>query len=195
MRVNVRHNTLPPISYDPDAPGLDIYNPQRVHLQFGVITAIKTGVRVDVPKHFFAQIIPIVGYASQGLTVIGSIVNSGFKGEVIVTVTCLSESGLWLESNRRFAQLIITPFRKVEIEKTSTLAWEILQVKPVMKPPGIWTEEEMLPMNPPAAKKRALDVLVQSGSSVPDSPQSPEPVDSQALQDESQSEYFTPNDD
>ena len=76
--------------------GMDLYATEDAYIRFGGITNIPTGIAVQIPEGYEAQIRPRSGLAyKHGITVINSpgTIDSDYRGEIVVIMSCLEKSG------------------------------------------------------------------------------------------------------
>ena len=113
--INKSRNLLPKYETDASA-GLDI----RAHLdepftlQPGERTLVKTGLFMEIPVGYEAQVRPRSGLAlKKGITVLNSpgTIDADYRGEVGVILVNLSKNPFVIEDGDRIAQLV---FAKVE---------------------------------------------------------------------------------
>lgn len=74
---------LPKRTHFDDA-GLDLYADEDVEIMFGEVVKIKTGIALAIPPNFYGNILGRSSMASRGLTVLGGVIDSGYRGEVVV---------------------------------------------------------------------------------------------------------------
>lgn len=130
--------SAPKTENDSDAPG-----PRRAHegdagfdlrycpgdgqegslrLQPRQIVTVGTGVHVAIPKGWMGEIRPRSGMASKGLVAILGTVDSGYRGELKVTLHYIGgESSFEVEPGQRIAQLVFTPIYSGEVMEVKEL--------------------------------------------------------------------------
>lgn len=80
-------------------------------------TIIKTGVQIELPVGFEAQVRPRSGLAAKhGLTVLNSpgTVDADYRGEIGVILVNLSTTDFKIEDGERIAQLVIAKHERAE---------------------------------------------------------------------------------
>ena len=80
-------------------------------------TIIKTGLQIELPVGFEAQVRPRSGLAAKhGLTVLNSpgTVDADYRGEIGVILVNLSTTGFKIEDGERIAQLVIAKHERAE---------------------------------------------------------------------------------
>jgi dUTP pyrophosphatase len=107
---------------DPDLPvpgysragdaGIDLPARQRVVLGPGERSAVPTGVAVAIPAGFVGMVTPRSGLAARhGIGIVNSpgIVDSGYRGEILVILVNHGEAPVTLDRGERIAQLVVAP--------------------------------------------------------------------------------------
>ena len=123
--VNKSNNDLPAYSTTMSA-GMDI----RAYLQEPVLLKplerklISTGLYVEIPKGFEAQIRPRSGLAlKKGITVLNTpgTIDADYRGEIGVILVNLSQENFIIENGERICQMIIAAHETVEWNLVETL--------------------------------------------------------------------------
>lgn len=112
---------LPNYAFPGDA-GMDLKTPFAVTLEPGVITKVPLGLAVEIPEGYVGLVWEKSGLALKGVTVLGGVIDSGYRGELICTLRNVSETPLKLEAGHKVAQLLIQTIVHVEIVSTETLS-------------------------------------------------------------------------
>ena len=87
-------------------------------------TLVKTGLFIELPRGFEAQIRPRSGLAfKKGITVLNSpgTIDADYRGEVGVILINLSKEDFVLEDGERIAQMVIAKHENAEWIKVKTL--------------------------------------------------------------------------
>ncbi|MBR3392054.1 MAG: dUTP diphosphatase [Firmicutes bacterium] len=131
--VTLKIRTLPhfaglplPAYQSEQAAGLDL--PAAVEepllLSPGRRAAVPTGLALELPKGYEAQVRPRSGLAlRQGVTVLNSpgTVDADYRGEVKVILINLGEEDFLIERGMRIAQLVVAPMTQTRIEVAAEL--------------------------------------------------------------------------
>jgi dUTP pyrophosphatase len=97
---------------------------ESVTLAPGERTAIPTGLCIELPCGYEAQVRPRSGLALQkGLTCLNSpgTVDSDYRGELKVILVNLGSDPATIESGDRIAQLVIAPVVRARFEKAESI--------------------------------------------------------------------------
>lgn len=108
---------LPTRSHHNDA-GLDFYADQNIILQPGQHKDINTSVKIAIPEGHVGLIWDKSGLAMQGLHVMGGVIDSGYRGEIIIELINLSGQPYIIEQGQKIAQMLIQPVVLCEVEET-----------------------------------------------------------------------------
>lgn len=109
------------------AAGLDLYAAIQSPLKIEPHTTrkIDIGIAVEIPEGNFGMIVPRSGISvNEGLRLANcaGIIDSDYRGNVIVALYNDSDEVRMIEPKQRIAQLIIVPYTKVEIEEVLELS-------------------------------------------------------------------------
>lgn len=105
----------------PGAAGVDLHAAvdESVIVRMGEVKKIPTGLFLEIPAGFEGQVRARSGLAlEKGLALVNApgTIDSDYRGEVAVIVTCLSSTPMLVRRGMRIAQLIFAPIARVEFE-------------------------------------------------------------------------------
>ena len=98
--------------------GMDLYANEDATLESLERKAIGTGLKIEIPEGYEAQVRPKSGLAvNHGITVLNTpgTVDSSYRGEIKVIIANLSKEAYKIEKGKKIAQIV---FAKVEIADT-----------------------------------------------------------------------------
>lgn len=98
---------------------------EAVTLAPGARALVGTGIRIEIPPGFEAQVRPRSGLAvKQGLTVVNApgTIDSDYRGEVAVALINLGQEPVTIEPGMRIAQLVVAPVVQAEFVMADQLA-------------------------------------------------------------------------
>jgi dTMP kinase len=81
---------IPTRAHKGDA-GLDLYADDNYTLYPGDITGIKTNIKMQIPKGYVGLIWDKSGLASLGIHTLGGVIDSNYRGEIIILIKNLSQ--------------------------------------------------------------------------------------------------------
>ena len=109
----------------PDSAGVDLQSTEDLLLKPGERILVPTGLFLELPTGFMAQVCPRSGLAiKHGVTVLNApgIIDADYRGEVKVILVNLGQDEYSIKKDDRIAQLIFLPCfqgRLIEIEELS----------------------------------------------------------------------------
>jgi len=131
MRLTVRvRNTSPyplPTYQTSGSAGLDLYAhiPAPYTLQPGERTLIPTGLYIEIPSGWEAQIRPRSGLALRyGITILNApgTIDADYRGEIQIILINLGQNPFTIEPGMRIAQMVFCPVTQAEWEITPELS-------------------------------------------------------------------------
>ena len=122
MRIAIRRihpqAILPSYAHGPaEDAGMDLHAVDRVTLEPGVPVLIPTGLAIEVPPGYEAQVRPRSGLALRyGITMPNApaTIDPGYRGEIRVILLNLGRETYTVEVGDRIAQLIVSRYEAVE---------------------------------------------------------------------------------
>lgn len=112
---------LPAYAHPSDA-GMDIRSVDDLVISVGKRALVKTGLVVNLPLGYEAQVRPRSGLAlKQGVTVLNTpgTIDAGYRGEIGVILINLGENDFEVKKGDRIAQLVIAPVTQPTIVETT----------------------------------------------------------------------------
>src|ERR1700689_2052607 len=110
---------LPVYAHGPaEDAGLDLRAVERVVLQPGIAQGVPTGLAIELPPGYEAQVRPRSGLAlKHSVTVNFGTIDPGYRGEIRVIMFNLGRAGYAVEKGDRIAQLVIGRYEAIEGEE------------------------------------------------------------------------------
>lgn len=105
---------IPTRAHTSDA-GLDLYSTENTTFFPGDIAEIKTGIRMQIPNGCVGLIWDKSGLAKLGLHTLGGVIDSNYRGEIIVLVKNLSHDIINITNGQKIAQILIQKIETPEI--------------------------------------------------------------------------------
>jgi len=98
--------------------GLDLRSVERIVLIPGQSYAVPTGLAIELPPGYEAQVRPRSGMAlKHSITVNFGTIDPGYRGEIRVIMFNLGRADYAIEKGDRIAQLIISRYEAIEWEE------------------------------------------------------------------------------
>lgn len=102
--------------------GFDLYSIEDVNIQPKQRHTIKTGVSFEMPKDIAGLIWPRSGLSvKKGIDVLAGVVDSGYRGEVMVCLYNTSDEVVELKHGDRIAQIIFQEVPIVSLQLRTSL--------------------------------------------------------------------------
>ncbi|MDD3237782.1 MAG: dUTP diphosphatase [Candidatus Gastranaerophilales bacterium] len=125
--IRLEHNKILPEYKTEGASGMDLAAAisEPIVLKSLERKLIPTGVKIELPKGFEAQVRARSGLAiKHGITLINAVgtIDEDYRGEVCVPVVNLSNEDFVIEPDMRIAQMVILKVEKVKIDIVEELA-------------------------------------------------------------------------
>jgi dUTP pyrophosphatase len=107
---------LPVYAHGPEEDaGLDLRAVECVMLAPGVAQAVPTGIAIELPPGYEAQVRPRSGMAlKHSLTVNFGTIDPGYRGEIRVIMFNLGKGDYKIEKGDRIAQLVVAKYEAIE---------------------------------------------------------------------------------
>ena len=113
---------LPSYAHDGDA-GLDLFAGEEVIVNPGEIARIRSGIAMEIPKGFVGFCWDKSGLSMKnGIKVLGGVMDSGFRGEIIMGVINLGKEKYVFEKGHKVMQMIIQKYEKVIVDEIQKLS-------------------------------------------------------------------------
>jgi len=111
---------IPTKVYDTDL-GIDLYSAQTVVLHPHTVWKISTGIAIKLPKGYGAFIKDRSSVASNGLHVIGGVIDEEYTGEIKVVMANLTRKIITVSEGDKIAQLVLIRRPKIELIEVNDL--------------------------------------------------------------------------
>jgi dUTP pyrophosphatase len=130
----LKFKALSPLAKKPEykttgSAGADLYScltneGEKITIKPFEIKAIPTGIVLELPANFEAQIRPRSGFALKGITIPNSpgTVDSDYRGELLVILQNLGKEDFIVEHAMRIAQVVISPVTQFAFEETGEIS-------------------------------------------------------------------------
>ena len=111
---------LPHYAHGPaEDAGMDLRSVERVVLSPGVAQGVPTGIAIELPAGYEAQVRPRSGMAlKHSITVNFGTIDPGYRGEIKVILINLGRADYEIHAGDKIAQMVIARYEGVELEET-----------------------------------------------------------------------------
>jgi dUTP pyrophosphatase len=112
---------IPQYAHPGDA-GLDLYAVEDITFAPNERAAVPTGIAMEIPEGHVGLIWDKSGLSiKHGLKTLGGVVDSGYRGEVLVGIMNLSDAEYTIHKGEKVAQMIIQKKETIEVVEASEL--------------------------------------------------------------------------
>lgn len=113
---------VPTYAHPGDA-GLDLYACEEVRIAPGARAIIGTGVAMEIPEGYVGLVWDKGGISMKGgLKTIGGVVDSGYRGEIMIGIINFSDKEYVFEKGHKVAQMVIQQKEEVTVEEIDELS-------------------------------------------------------------------------
>ncbi|OHB08828.1 MAG: deoxyuridine 5'-triphosphate nucleotidohydrolase [Candidatus Zambryskibacteria bacterium RIFCSPLOWO2_02_FULL_39_69] len=113
---------LPTYARSGDA-GMDLYVNETVTLLPGKTIKLHSGIAVEIPEGFVGLCWDKSGLSiNYGIKVLGGVIDSGFRGEIMLGVINLGSKPYTFEKGHKIMQMVVQPVEKMEIIESDILS-------------------------------------------------------------------------
>lgn len=113
---------IPQYAHHNDA-GMDLFSVEKVTINPGERLQIKTGIAMEIPDGYVGLVWDKSGLSQKfGLKTLGGVVDSGYRGEIMVGMYNLSTEPYVFEVGHKVAQMLIQKVEQpsiIEVEELS----------------------------------------------------------------------------
>ncbi len=112
-------NQVPPLYATPGSAGCDLIASEEVTLPPGKWAAVSTGLYLEIPRGYVAQVCPRSGLAlKHGVSVLNApgIIDSDYRGEVKVLLVNHDSLRYTVKKGDRIAQLVFMPVVQAQMK-------------------------------------------------------------------------------
>ncbi len=94
--------------------GLDLVSTTEIVLIPRIPVKIGTGISIEIPDGYVGLIWDKSSVGSMGIKTLGGVIDSDYRGEVIVTLINLTNNEITFPAQKKIAQIIIQKYENVE---------------------------------------------------------------------------------
>jgi len=123
MRFIINENAKVPTLGTEHSAGIDMACLEDVSIMPGGWAEVHTGYRIEIPDGFFGLLCPRSSTGKKGLSLVNTvgIIDSDYRGEIIILLKNNNTYSVQLNAGDRVAQLVIVPYLSPKIEVVEEL--------------------------------------------------------------------------
>ena len=108
---------LPSYAYEGDA-GMDLFSLEETKVDAGEKVEVRTGLKFAIPRGYAGFVWDKSGLAAKHhLKTMAGVIDSNYRGELLVILTNLGKKMYKIEKGSKVAQLVIKPVENPEIQE------------------------------------------------------------------------------
>jgi dUTP pyrophosphatase len=111
---------LPRYGHSGDA-GLDLFSCVDEVLKPGEVKPIPTGIQAAIPRGHVGLVWDKSGISLKGVHRLAGVVDSGYRGEILVVMINLGSKPFVIQAGMKIAQMLIQPVQEATIVETEEL--------------------------------------------------------------------------
>lgn len=124
----IREDAILPTHGHPGDAGIDFYSTEDVYFKAGAQERVPTGVAIEIPEGHVGLIWDKSSISfKHGLKIMGGVIDSGFRGEIVMSLINLSHKDFTLEKGHKIAQMIIQKFEDCDILEVEELSMDTVR--------------------------------------------------------------------
>lgn len=124
IKVKKLHkNAKLPTHGHPGDAGMDFYALEKVVFPPGKQMHVHTGIAIEIPEGHVGLVWDKSGVSfNLGLKVMGGVIDSGYRGEIVMNLLNVSKKKVIIEKGRKIAQMLIQKFEHCDILEAKKLS-------------------------------------------------------------------------
>ncbi len=112
---------IPSFALPGDA-GMDLYSTENYLIKPNEKVGVKTGIAMELPTGFVGLVWDKSGIAiNKGVKTLGGVIDSGYRGEIVVGLVNLGNQDFLIEKGQKVAQILIQKIEQPEIVLVDSL--------------------------------------------------------------------------
>ncbi|MBU6371049.1 MAG: dUTP diphosphatase [Patescibacteria group bacterium] len=113
---------VPSYAHHDDA-GCDFFAVEKTEVKAGERAMVPTGIAMEIPEGFVGLVWDKSGIsAKHGIKTVAGVVDSGYRGEILIAVANISDTDYVFEKGHKVAQMVIQRKETGEFEEVDELS-------------------------------------------------------------------------
>ena len=112
---------LPPTKHNPNDAAFDLYAVNDMQILVNKTDIVHTGICIEIPLGYFGKIESRSSLAKRGIFCTAGVIDSGYRGEIMIVMNNLSQEKYSIKQGDRIAQMIIQRVQNFEIIESDIL--------------------------------------------------------------------------
>ncbi len=99
----------------------DLFSVQNVEIGANDVCQVRTGIALELPRGYGALVHDRSGLATKGLTTLGGVIDSGYRGEIQVIIANIGRQPAEIKEGDRICQMRLVKLLQAEFVETDQL--------------------------------------------------------------------------
>jgi dUTP pyrophosphatase len=124
LKIKVKkiiENAQLPTKHNRNDAAFDLYAVNELKIPAGTTDIVHTGICIEIPNGFFGKIESRSSLAKRGIFCTAGVIDSGYRGEVMIVTNNMSQENYLVKQGDRVAQMIIHRVEDFEILSSENL--------------------------------------------------------------------------
>ncbi len=124
MKLKVKkiaENAKLPTKHKPTDAAFDLYAINDILIPASTTEIVHTGICIEIPTGYFGKIESRSSFAKRGIFCTAGVIDSGYRGEVMIVMNNMSQESYPIKQGDRIAQMIIHSVENIEIVASESL--------------------------------------------------------------------------
>jgi dUTP pyrophosphatase len=119
MGLKMFFKGLKPYRGTEQSAGLDLFAKRSYEFKKNQMILVDTGTSVVIPDGHFGLLTVRSSLGVQGMCLVNGvgIIDSDYRGEVMVAIRNISGKKVYISANQRIAQIVVVPYSKVDLQE------------------------------------------------------------------------------
>lgn len=124
IKIKLLHeDAILPKYAHPDDAGMDLFAIEDTTFMPGEIKPVKSGIAVEIPKGHVGLIWDKSGIGvKEGLKVMGGVIDSGYRGEILIGMANISKKSYVFEKGHKVAQMLVQKIERPSVVLVNKLS-------------------------------------------------------------------------
>lgn len=112
----IKYNSTLPFKADSGCAGYDVFSSEEILIEKGKRKLVPIGIAIEIPNYYYLRVAPRSGLSLRGIDIGAGVIDSSYRGEIMVLVINNSDEDFLVEEGYKIAQLIMERCANPEIE-------------------------------------------------------------------------------
>jgi len=120
--IPLNSEAIIPQKADYGCAGYDVYSTSSVLIAPGVRKLVPLGIKVEIPRNHYLRVAPRSGMSLRGIDIGAGVIDSSYRGELMVLLINNSNSDYQVDVGTKIAQLVLERCSNAKIQITDALS-------------------------------------------------------------------------